>query len=173
MSKICQHCNNQYTPINFRGSEQKFCSVNCRNEASKKRKIEELKNELRNEYQNEQPRPTNNIHTQQYGNVINRVPNVTENTSTEFIKEMEKLRYENQIIRIENEYNIKLVELANKIDSMNNKLDEYYEEDNLITKPNEEDITMKYISGILNTSFGVELAKNPAIEKLVTAFTTK
>ncbi len=173
MSKICQHCNNQYNPINFRGSEQKFCSVNCRNEASKKRKIEELKNELRNEYQNEQPRPTNNIHTQQYGNVINRVPNVTENTSTEFIKEMEKLRYENQIIRIENEYNIKLVELANKIDSMNNKLDEYYEEDNLITKPNEEDITMKYISGILNTSFGVELAKNPAIEKLVTAFTTK
>lgn len=173
MSKICQHCNNQYNPINFRGSEQKFCSVNCRNEASKKRKIEELKNQIRNEYQNEQPRPTNNIHTQQYGNVINRVPYVTENTNTEFIKEMEKLRYENQIIRIENEYNIKLVELANKIDSMNNKLDEYYEEDDLITTPGEEDITMKYIAGILNTSFGVELAKNPAIEKIVTAFTTK
>lgn len=173
MSKICQHCNNQYNPINFRGSEQKFCSVNCRNEASKKRKIEELKNELRNEYQNEQPRPINNIHTQQYGNVINRVPYVTENTSTEFIKEMEKLRYENQIIRIENEYNIKLLELANKIDSMNNKLDEYYEEDDLITIPGKEDIAMKFIAGIFNTSFGVELAKNPAIEKLVTAFTTK
>lgn len=173
MSKICQHCNNQYNPINFRGSEQKFCSVNCRNEASKKRKIEELKNELRNEFQNEQPRPTNNIHTQQYGNVINRVPNVTENTSTEFVKEMEKLRYENQIIRIENEHNLKLLELANKIESMNKKFDEFYEEDDNEISTGQEDITMKYISGILNTSFGVELAKNPAIEKLVTAFTTK
>jgi hypothetical protein len=173
MNKICQHCNNQYEPINFRGSEQKFCSVNCRNEASKKRKIEEIKNELRNEFQNEQPKPTNNIHTQQYGNVINRVPNVTENTSTEFIKEMEKLRYENQIIRIENEHNLKLLELANKIDSMNKKFDEFYEEDNNEISTGQEDVTMKYISGILNTSFGVELAKNPAIEKLVTAFTTK
>lgn len=173
MSKICQHCNNQYNPINFRGSEQKFCSVNCRNEASKKRKIEELKNELRNELQNEQPKPTNNIHTQQYGNVINRVPNVIENTSTEFIKEMEKLRYENQIIRIENEHNLKLLELANKIDSMNKKFEEFYEEDDNEISTGQEDVTMKYISGILNTSFGVELAKNPAIEKLVTAFTTK
>ena len=172
MSKICQHCNNQYNPINFRGSEQKFCSVNCRNEASKKRKIEELKNQIRNEYQNEQPRPTNNIHTQQYGNVINRVPNVTENTSTEFVKEMEKLRYENKLIQLENNYNLQILELANKLESINKKFEESFEEDNSVST-GEEDITMKYISGILNTSFGVELAKNPAIEKLVTAFTTK
>jgi hypothetical protein len=173
MSKICEHCNNQYNPINFRGSEQKFCSVNCRNEASKKRKIEELKNQIRNEYQNEQPRPTNNIHTQQYGNVINRVPNVTEETSIEFIKEIEKLRYENKLNQIENEHNLKLLELANKIDSMNKKFEEFIDEDDISISTGEEDVSMKYISGILNTSFGVELAKNPAIEKLVTAFTTK
>jgi len=173
MSKICQHCNNQYNPINFRGSEQKFCSVNCRNEASKHRKIEELKNQLRNEFQNQQQQPTNNIHTQQYGNAFNRVPNVIEETSIEFIKEIEKLRYENKLNQIENEHNLKLLELANKIDSMNRKFEEFIDEDDNEISTGQEDVSMKYISGILNTSFGVELAKNPAIEKLVTAFTTK
>jgi hypothetical protein len=85
---------------------------------------------------------------------------------------MEKLRYENKLIQLENNYNIQILELANKLDSINKKFDESYEEDNSVST-GEEDTTLKYISGILNTSFGVELAKNPAIEKLVTAFTTK
>ena len=37
MDKKCKNCNQEFTPINYRGSEQVYCSVKCRNMASIKR----------------------------------------------------------------------------------------------------------------------------------------
>ena len=57
----CQYCNNFYSTPNFLTSEQNFCSINCRNEASKKQKMDKLKNQLRNEVQNKREQPTSSF----------------------------------------------------------------------------------------------------------------
>jgi len=35
----CQECNNEFSPINYGGLEQKYCSKTCRNKASHKRRL--------------------------------------------------------------------------------------------------------------------------------------
>jgi hypothetical protein len=57
----CHYCNSFYSTPNFLTSEQKFCSIDCRNKASKKQKMDKLKNQLRNEVQNKREQPTSSF----------------------------------------------------------------------------------------------------------------
>ncbi|MEI8054336.1 MAG: hypothetical protein WCH52_11415 [Bacteroidota bacterium] len=48
----CQECNNEFTPINNRGAEQKYCSTKCRSKAGTKRREARLINQnINNEKQ--------------------------------------------------------------------------------------------------------------------------
>jgi hypothetical protein len=53
----CQECNNEFTPINNRGAEQKYCSTKCRSKAGTKRREARLINQnINNEKQSNQIR---------------------------------------------------------------------------------------------------------------------
>lgn len=51
MNKNCKNCNVEFTPLNYRGSEQIYCSVKCRNNASIKRHKENLINSIKEQYE--------------------------------------------------------------------------------------------------------------------------
>lgn len=54
MEKICQQCKQSFTQkANVRGSEQKYCSIKCRQTSAQLRMINKIKENVKNENENE------------------------------------------------------------------------------------------------------------------------
>lgn len=54
MNKICEQCKQSFTQKNnVRGSEQKYCSIKCRQISAQTRMVNKIRNEVKNENENE------------------------------------------------------------------------------------------------------------------------
>jgi len=63
----CQECNNEFTPINNRGAEQKYCSTKCRSKAGTKRREARLINQnINNEKEKNVSIPTDKRYAESY-----------------------------------------------------------------------------------------------------------
>lgn len=163
-SKNCDQCGNSFLPINRTGYEQKYCSKTCRYKAGNNRRLENFTNkyiganETKNNIQSEPIRQNNNFGT--YSDI-----------QIELIKEIEKLRYDNEIAKLENYYSNVFAKINSQMELIKIKLDEQeYDDDNEIE--NKQEIN-PIISGILNTEFGKQLAQHPSIGKIVETFLAK
>lgn len=163
-SKNCDQCGNSFLPINRAGYEQKYCSKSCRYKAGNNRRLENFtnkyigSNETKNNIQAEPIRQNNNFGT--YSDI-----------QIELIKEIERLRYDNEIAKLENYYSNEFNKINSQMELIKIKLDEQeYDDDNEIEKKQEIN---PIISGILNTEFGKQLAQHPSIGKIVETFLSK
>ena len=136
--KNCLNCQIEFEPINFRGSEQIYCTTRCRNIASQKRKETNLINKIKEEYEPKQisaiPTTTHNNYNQngegnyspkQYGNHI----------STDILRLMEnnfetKIAVNKHELKIEQlekelmEHKAEILELENELTELENKVPE-------------------------------------------------
>ena len=139
MDKKCKNCNQEFTPINYRGSEQVYCSVKCRNMASIKRHKENLINSIKEQYEpkekieaisgttdnNFDKNSERNLYTQRDTNFISdRILGLMEH-NYETKSNLIELKLRNEILQkqlqeLENE-NLELLQELEEIDNSDNK----------------------------------------------------
>ena len=149
-SKKCEQCSNTFIPNNRTGYEQKYCSKSCRYKAGNNRRLENFTNK----YIGANEKVENNIQAEPIRQNSN-FSNFNDN-QIELIKEIERLKYENELSKIERYYESKLN-------------DSDFDEEEIENKNEMNPI----ISGILNTEFGKQLAQHPSIGKIVEHFIPK
>lgn len=95
MNKVCEECKQEFTQKqNVRGSEQKYCSVKCRQTSAQNRMINKIKNEARQETKIEAVPPVAEITQAIYGNGgrdNSRADNGTRFISDNHLSTLEKL----------------------------------------------------------------------------------
>jgi len=163
-SKKCEQCSNTFIPNNRTGYEQKYCSKTCRYKAGNNRRLENFTNK----YIGANEKVENNIQAEPIRQNSN-FSNFNDN-QIELIKEIERLKYENELSKIERYYESKLVEINSTMKLIERKLNDNDFDEEEIENKNEMN---PIISGILNTEFGKQLAQHPSIGKIVEHFIPK
>ncbi|MEI7669572.1 MAG: hypothetical protein WCJ33_05785 [Pseudomonadota bacterium] len=154
MNNTCNVCNKGFTPTTTKGSEQKYCSSTCRTIASQQRQKEKIINDYETEKTKIQGNGngTNNIESTGY--IGNNVQHTTENDYNR--KRNDNIQPESSISKAtifgNIEYNIgnleryydakaenriisfELIKAQEKIQQLQNELNEYHEEDDEIEK---------------------------------------
>jgi hypothetical protein len=129
----CKNCNKPFQPTFNKGSEQLYCSIKCRQENAQKRMYERIKNDIMGNI----PKPIEKP-------IVNQQPYYNSNELFELKLEIEKMKYEQRLKDIENEYSNKLHLINNNMQHILNKI----EEQENIYEDKEPSQFEKVISGI-------------------------
>lgn len=121
----CKNCNKPFLATFNKGSEQKYCSVKCRQENAQKRVYDRIKEQVIG----------NNEKTESPTQKIIQAP--IHNDIMDLKLEIEKMKYEQKLKEIENYYEYKLIDMANKMELLAKKIEEKYEYEEEEEKPNE------------------------------------
>jgi len=133
----CKNCNKPFQPTFNKGSEQLYCSIKCRQENAQKRMYERIKNDIMGNSQGNIEKPILS-HEQTYR------PSYNHNELMDLKIEIEKMKYEQRLKDIENEYSNKLHLIKNQMEIIRNKMEER-ENEYVDESPSEFE---KIISGI-------------------------
>jgi hypothetical protein len=129
----CKNCNKPFQPTFNKGSEQLYCSIKCRQENAQKRMYERIKNDIMGNI----PKPIEKP-------IVNQQPYYNSNELFELKLEIEKMKYEQRLKDIENEYSNKIHLINNNMQHILNKI----EEQENIYEDKEPSQFEKVISGI-------------------------
>ena len=113
----CKNCNKPFQPTFNKGSEQLYCSIKCRQENAQKRMYERIKNDIMGNSQGNIEKPILS-HEQTYK------PSYNHNELMDLKLEIEKMKYEQRLKDIENEYSNKLHLIKNQMEIIRNKMEE-------------------------------------------------
>ncbi len=133
----CKNCNNPFQSTFNKGSEQLYCSIKCRQENAQKRMYERIKNDIMGNSQGNMEKPIVS-HEQTYR------PSYNQNELMDLKIELERMKYEQKIKDIENEYAIAMNQVNNQMQNILNKMEEQ-ENEYVDESPSEFE---KIISGI-------------------------
>jgi hypothetical protein len=133
----CKNCNNPFQPTFNKGSEQLYCSIKCRQENAQKRMYERIKNDIMGSSQGNMEKPIVS-HEQTYR------PSYNHNELMDLKIELERMKYEQKIKDIENQYAIAMNQVNNQMQNILNKMEEK-ENEYVDESPSEFE---KIISGI-------------------------
>jgi hypothetical protein len=129
----CKNCNKPFQSTFNKGSEQLYCSIKCRQENAQKRMYERIKNDIMGNI----PKPIEKP-------IVNQQPYYNSNELFELKLEIEKMKYEQRLKDMENEYSNKLHLINNNMQHILNKI----EEQENIYEDKEPSQFEKVISGI-------------------------
>jgi len=129
----CKNCNKPFQPTFNKGSEQLYCSIKCRQENAQKRMYERIKNDIMGNISKPIEKP-----------IVNQQPYYNSNELFELKLEIEKMKYEQRLKDIENEYSNKIHLINNNMQHILNKI----EEQENIYEDKEPSQFEKVISGI-------------------------
>ena len=113
----CKNCNKPFQPTFNKGSEQLYCSIKCRQENAQKRMYERIKNDIMGNSQGNIEKPILS-HEQTYR------PSYNHNELMDLKIEIEKMKYEQRLKDMENEYSNKLHVINNQMQNILNKMEE-------------------------------------------------
>jgi len=113
----CKNCNKPFQPTFNKGSEQLYCCIKCRQENAQKRMYERIKNDIMGNSQGNIEKPILS-HEQTYK------PSYNHNELMDLKLEIEKMKYEQRLKDIENEYSNKLHLIKNQMEIIRNKMEE-------------------------------------------------
>ena len=133
----CKNCNKPFQPTFNKGSEQLYCSIKCRQENAQKRMYERIKNDIMGSSQGNMEKPIVS-HEQTYRPLYNH------NELMDLKIELERMKYEQKIKDIENQYAIAMNQVNNQMQNILNKMEEQ-ENEYVDESPSEFE---KIISGI-------------------------
>jgi len=133
----CKNCNKPFQPTFNKGSEQLYCSIKCRQENAQKRMYERIKNDIMGNSQGNIEKPILS-HEQTYR------PSYNHNELMDLKIELERMKYEQKIKDIENQYAIAMNQVNNQMQNILNKMEEQ-ENEYVDESPSEFE---KIISGI-------------------------
>lgn len=133
----CKNCNKPFQPTFNKGSEQLYCSIKCRQENAQKRMYERIKNDIMGSSQGNMEKPIVS-HEQTYR------PSYNHNELMDLKIELERMKYEQKIKDIENQYAIAMNQVNNQMQNILNKMEEQ-ENEYVDESPSEFE---KIISGI-------------------------
>jgi len=133
----CKNCNKPFQSTFNKGSEQLYCSIKCRQENAQKRMYERIKNDIMGNSQGNIEKPILS-HEQTYR------PSYNHNELMDLKIELERMKYEQKIKDIENQYAIAMNQVNNQMQNILNKMEEQ-ENEYVDESPSEFE---KIISGI-------------------------
>jgi len=156
--KNCKQCSKEFEPINYRGTEQSYCSKECRTKAGNERYKKKLMNNGKSEIESNVPRNTqekqffSENNNERGRNLFNSYGGIS---YSEFIRIME------ENYNTKNDYRasqLKIEYLEKEIEELKNEIRELEEE-------NEEDPKEK--EGIIGMLNDIPEWMTPAIGKLL------
>jgi len=130
----CKNCNKPFQATFNKGSEQVYCSVKCRQENAQKRMYNRIKEEVMGTVPQVKQQP-----------IINQQPYLNSNELLDLKMEIERMKYEQKLREIENNYAMMMNQIQGKMDLIVSKFEEY--DDEPIKEESNE--FLKTISGIL------------------------
>ena len=130
----CKNCNKPFQATFNKGSEQVYCSVKCRQENAQKRMYNRIKEEVMGTVPQVKQQP-----------IINQQPYFNSNELLDLKMEIERMKYEQKLREIENNYAMMMNQIQGKMDLIVSKFEEY--DDEPIKEESNE--FLKTISGIL------------------------
>jgi|APCry1669189000_1035189.scaffolds.fasta_scaffold25443_2 hypothetical protein len=130
----CKNCNKPFQATFNKGSEQVYCSVKCRQENAQKRMYDRIKEEVMGTVPQVKQQP-----------IINQQPYLNSNELLDLKMEIERMKYEQKLREIENNYAMMMNQIQGKMDLIVSKFEEY--DDEPIKEESNE--FLKTISGIL------------------------
>ena len=130
----CKNCNKPFQATFNKGSEQVYCSVKCRQENAQKRMYNRIKEEVMGTVPQVKQQP-----------IINQQPYLNSNELLDLKMEIERMKYEQKLREIENNYAMMINQIQGKMDLIVSKFEEY--DDEPIKEESNE--FLKTISGIL------------------------
>ena len=114
----CKNCNKPFQPTFNKGSEQVYCSIKCRQENAQKR----MYNKIKEEVMGNVSQPIQQPITQQQ-------PIFNSNELLDLKMEIERMKYEQKLREIENNYAMQMERIQSKMDLIVSKMEqEEYEE---------------------------------------------
>jgi hypothetical protein len=114
----CKNCNKPFQPTFNKGSEQVYCSVKCRQENAQKR----MYNKIKEEVMGTVPQPIQQP-------ITNQQPIFNSNELLDLKMEIERMKYEQKLREIENNYAMMMERIQSKMDLIVSKMEqEDYEE---------------------------------------------
>jgi hypothetical protein len=125
----CKNCNKPFQPTFNKGSEQIYCSVKCRQENAQKR----MYNRIKEEVMGTVPQPI-------------QQPFLNSNELLDLKMEIERMKYEQKLREIENNYAMMMNQIQNKMDLIVSKFEEREYDDEPIKEESNE--FLKTLSGI-------------------------
>jgi len=131
----CKNCNKPFQPTFNKGSEQIYCSVKCRQENAQKR----MYNKIKEEVMGTVPQPIQQP-------IINQQPFLNSNELLDLKMEIERMKYEQKLRKIENNYAMMMNQIQNKMDLIVSKFEEREYDDEPIKEESNE--FLKTLSGI-------------------------
>jgi hypothetical protein len=130
----CKNCNKPFQATFNKGSEQVYCSVKCRQENAQKRMYDRIKEEVMGTVPQVKQQP-----------IINQQPYLNSNELLDLKMEIERMKYEQKLREIENNYAMMMNQIQGKMDLIVSKFEEYDDE----PVKEESNEFLKTISGIL------------------------
>jgi chromosome segregation ATPase len=126
----CQECNNEFSPINNRGAEQKYCSTKCRSKSANKRREQRLinTNVLNNIYENKEIKDSPIQHSERISESMDRIQRGETRIASSFgINSDNSLALLKELYEAKNEttfYKLKCESLEKEIIQLNLELEE-------------------------------------------------
>jgi hypothetical protein len=131
----CKNCNKPFQPTFNKGSEQIYCSVKCRQENAQKRIYNKIKEEVMGTVPQTIQQPINNQQS-----IFNS------NELLDLKMEIERMKYEQKLREIENNYAMSMQKVNNDMNLILQKLEEREYDDEPIKEESNE--FLKALSGI-------------------------
>jgi hypothetical protein len=131
----CKNCNKPFQATFNKGSEQVYCSIKCRQENAQKRMYDRIKEEVIGTMPQPKQQP-----------IINQQPYLNSNELLDLKMEIERMKYEQKLREIENNYAMMMNQIQNKMDLIVSKFEEREYDDEPVKEESNE--FLKTLSGI-------------------------